>query len=99
MDGTGKWGYMSGQLGICPNLEPAFTKKSQKLISTKAGPQAERALKNMRAVAHNNGFTLNDCVKTLVFLTDMSDFAAVNEAYAEFFPGDDVPARSCVTVM
>ena len=51
----------------------------------------------MQAVAEANGFTLDHAVKTTVFLTDMGDFGAVNEAYAKFFTGD-FPARSCVAV-
>ena len=89
-DGTGTWGYMSGQLGICP--------KKRALVSDDPGLQTERAIKNTQAIAKANGFTMNDCVKTLVFLTSMDDFAAVNKVYAQYFPGDDVPARSCITV-
>ena len=44
-----------------------------------------------------NAATLDQVVKTAVFLTDMADFAAVNEVYCEAF-GDHRPARSCVAV-
>ncbi len=59
--------------------------------------QAEQALKNLGAVLSAAGCTLEDVVKTTVFLTDMGDFAAVNEVYARFFTAD-CPARSAVQV-
>ncbi len=43
------------------------------------------------------GLTFADVVKTTIFLTDLSDFAAVNAIYATRFPADP-PARSCVQV-
>jgi 2-iminobutanoate/2-iminopropanoate deaminase len=44
------------------------------------------------------GSTLASAVKCQVFLKDLSDFVAVNEVYAEFFPGETPPARACVEV-
>ena len=51
----------------------------------------------MKIIVEANGFTLNDAIKTTVFLTDMADFAGVNEVYAKHFTGE-YPARSCVAV-
>ena len=56
-----------------------------------------QALANLRAVLEGAGSSIGDVVKTTVFLTDMSDFATMNELYAEFF-GDHRPARSTVAV-
>ena len=86
----GKWGYSSGALGMCP--------QSGELVSQDVSEQTDRALKNMQAVAEANGFAMSDAVKTMVFLTDMADFAAVNAVYAKYFTGDEPPARSCVAV-
>ncbi len=54
-------------------------------------------LTNVEAILRAAGCTLADIVKTTVFLVDLSDFAAVNEAYAAFFK-EAPPARSCVQV-
>ena len=44
------------------------------------------------------GLTMDHVVKTLVFLKDMGDFAAVNGIYSQYFHGEVLPARSCVAV-
>ena len=67
------------------------------LTSQKPGPQAKRALQNLKALALSNGFKLTDTVKTTVFLVDMAHFAEVNAEYAKFFKTDP-PPRSCVAV-
>lgn len=55
------------------------------------------ALDNIRAILEEAGTSMANVLKTTVFLTDMSDFAAVNEAYAAYFP-ENPPARSCIAV-
>ena len=55
------------------------------------------ALQNVGAILRAAGLDFAQVVKTTVFLTDLADFAAVNQAYAEFF-AQDPPARSCVQV-
>jgi 2-iminobutanoate/2-iminopropanoate deaminase len=60
---------------------------------------ARYSLENCRAVLEAAGAALGNVAKTTVFLTDMADFGAFNEAYAAFFAGTgDPPARSCVQV-
>ncbi len=59
--------------------------------------QAEQSLKNLKAVLEAAGCSLADVVKTTVFLTNMGDFATVNEVYARFFTAE-CPARSAVQV-
>ena len=59
--------------------------------------QAEQSLKNLKAVLEAAGCSLADVAKTTVFLTNMGDFAAVNEVYARFFTAE-CPARSAVQV-
>lgn len=59
--------------------------------------QARRAIENLRAVLSEAGASLENVVKTTVFLKDLNDFAAFNAVYAEFFP-EPFPARSCVEV-
>ncbi|MCL2819980.1 MAG: RidA family protein [Oscillospiraceae bacterium] len=61
------------------------------------GEQTKCCLQNLDAIAHEAGTTIQNAVKLTVFLTDMNDFAEVNTAYTEFFPGIP-PARSCIAV-
>ena len=62
-----------------------------------AAEQAAQSLKNIAAVLAAAGCTMDDVVKTTVFLTDMGKFTEVNEAYAKFFRGA-CPARSAFQV-
>ena len=59
--------------------------------------QARQALTNVKNLIEASGLTLDDVVKTSVFIKNMDDFAKVNEIYATFFT-KDFPARSCVEV-
>ena len=59
--------------------------------------QTHRVLDNVKAILAEAGADFSNVVKTTVFLKDMNDFAAMNEVYATFFPGNP-PARSAVEV-
>ena len=59
--------------------------------------QAEQVISNLKAVLAAAGSDLAHVVKTTCFLTDMGNFSAFNEVYAQRFPGK--PARSCVAVL
>lgn len=59
--------------------------------------QATQALSNLSALLQAAGTSMNNVVKTTVFIKDMNDFAAINEIYATFFDGA-FPSRSCVEV-
>lgn len=80
--------YVSGQLGINPE-----TGKMDEDVLV----QARQGLENLKNILEDAGAGLDTVVKTLVFLTDISDFAEVNKIYAEYF-GENSPARSCVEV-
>ena len=58
--------------------------------------QTHRVCKNLEAVLSAAGTSLKSAVKTVCFLSDMADFAAFNEVYAQYFT--EKPARSCVAV-
>lgn len=58
--------------------------------------QAHRVCKNLEAVLEASGSSLKNVVKTVCFLSDMADFAAFNQVYAQYFT--EKPARSCVAV-
>jgi 2-iminobutanoate/2-iminopropanoate deaminase len=86
---TGSLVFCSGQVA----LEPA----SGALVEGDVRAQTRRALENLSGVLNAAGSSLAQVVKTTVFLVSMSDFTAMNEVYAEFFPGDP-PARSTIAV-
>lgn len=81
------WIYASGQIP----LDPA----SGELETGDIAAQTHRVFQNLRAVLEAAGGGLETVVKTTVFLSDMGDFAAMNEVYAEHF-GDHRPARATV---
>ena len=81
--------YVSGQLPIDP-ATGAFAEGG-------VGAETTQSMKNIAAILAEAGCTLADVVKTTIFLRDLNDFAAVNEAYAAFFPSNP-PARACVQV-
>lgn len=85
---AGELVFVSGQLGI----DPAGGE-----IPADFGAEARRVLTNVEAVLAAAGLGMADVVKTTIFMTDFDDYAAMNEAYAEFF-GASPPARSTVKV-
>jgi 2-iminobutanoate/2-iminopropanoate deaminase len=60
--------------------------------------QTEQVMANLEAVVAAAGAKTQDIVKTTVFLTDMNDFAAMNEVYGRYFDNASAPARACVQV-
>lgn len=80
--------YCSGQIPIVP----ATGELAEGLQA-----QAEQVFANIEAVLAAAGLTMANVVKTTLFLTDLADFAAVNEIYAKHF-ATPYPARSCVQV-
>lgn len=81
--------FVSGQLPINP--------ATGKMVEGDIATRTHQVLANMRAIAEAAGASLNQVVKTTIFLTDLSDFQAMNSAYATYFP-DAPPARSTVQV-
>ncbi len=81
--------FCSGQLG----LDPA----TGNLVEGGVEAQARQALANLRAVLEASGSSMAHVVKTVIFLQDMADFAAVNAVYAQEFLNAP-PARSTVQV-
>jgi len=86
---AGPFLFCSGQIP----LDPA----TGALIHGDVTDQTTQVLNNLRAVLHANSMTLSDVVKTTVFLTDLGDFAAMNDVYSQFFPSPH-PARSTIQV-
>ena len=84
---VGEFVYTSGQVAIDP--------ATGEFIGGGIVEQTERVLKNVAAVLEAAGSSLDQVVKTLVFLADMDDFSAMNDVYGKFFTGAP-PARSTV---
>ena len=80
--------YTSGQIAINP--------ESGSVEAQTITEQTEQVCKNIKAVLEAAGSSLENVVKTVCFLKNMSDFAAFNEVYAQYFT--EKPARSCVAV-
>ncbi len=79
--------FVSGTLGMDP--------KTGELAGPGIEAQASRALENIKAILGEAGMTLENVLKSTVFLRDMNDFAAFNAVYARYFPADP-PARETV---
>ena len=81
--------FVSGQIP----LDPA----SGQLVENTIQAQAARSLENLKAILTQAGGTLDNVVKTTVFLKDMEDFVEMNRVYKTYFP-ENCPARSAVQV-
>jgi len=81
--------FCSGQVPLDPG--------TGKLVAGSIGDQTRRCLENLGVVAAAAGASLDDAVRMGIYVTDMSTFAEVNEAYGTFF-ADGPPARSTVGV-
>jgi len=86
---AGDWLFVSGQIALDP--------VTGELVNENAAAQAARVLENIGAILRAAGMDYADVVKTTIFLTDLRDFAAVNEVYARYF-SERPPARSTVQV-
>ena len=81
--------WLSGQIPLVP--------ATMKLVEGGITAQATQVFDNLTAVASAASCTLDDAVKINISLTDMNDFAAVNEVMAQFL-SEPFPARACVQV-
>ena len=80
--------FTSGQIPLNP--------ATGQLEGSDITKQAHRVCKNLEAVLSASGASLKSAVKTVCYLSNMADFAAFNEVYAQYFT--EKPARSCVAV-
>jgi 2-iminobutanoate/2-iminopropanoate deaminase len=81
--------FVSGQVPLDPSRG--------EMVSGEIEEQVERVLKNLKAILESGGAELRSVVKTTVYLSDLADFARMNEVYSRYF-GADPPARSTVEV-
>jgi 2-iminobutanoate/2-iminopropanoate deaminase len=81
--------FVSGQLALLPG--------QKELMGGEIGAQTEQVIANLRAILEEAGSSLDQLVKTTVFLQNLDDFAGMNEVYAKHV-GSTPPARSTVEV-
>ena len=86
---AGGFVFVSGQLPLLPG--------HTELMGGEIGPQTEQVFANLRAILEEAGSSLDQLVKTTVFLQNLGDFAGMNEVYAKHV-GSAPPARSTVEV-
>lgn len=86
---TGDLLFVSGQIP----LDPA----TGELVQSGIQAETERVMENLSAILKEAGMDFSHVVKSSIFLTDMHQFAQVNEVYARYFP-ENAPARECVQV-
>jgi 2-iminobutanoate/2-iminopropanoate deaminase len=85
---SGEFLYISGQIAL--DLDGNIVGESVEV-------QTEQALKSLKAILEDSGYSLSDVVKTTVLLKNMDDFNAMNYIYAEFFESSK-PARAAFEV-
>ncbi len=86
----------AGGFIFCSGQIP-FDPETGRLVTGGIEEATERCLLNLKAVVEAAGARLEDAVRVTVYLTDMSQFGAVNEVYERFFPSEP-PSRVCVEV-
>jgi 2-iminobutanoate/2-iminopropanoate deaminase len=86
---AGDFVFLSGQIP----LDPA----TGEIVQGDVAAQTKRVMQNLGAVLQAAGLAFQDVVKCTIYLADLADFAAVNEAYGRYFPKDP-PARATVQV-
>lgn len=82
--------YTSGQIAIDPKTEELKIESIQEETKT--------VMENLKAVLKAAKMDFSDVIKASIFLSDMENFAAVNEIYSTYFNNETAPARECVQV-
>ena len=90
-------GIRSGSLLFCSGQIP-LDPSTGEIVKDDVEGQTRRCLENLAAVCEAAGGSLVDAVRCTVYLTDMNDFARVNEVYGSFFDGAEPPARVAIGV-
>ena len=85
----GQFLYTSGQIALNP--------ENMEMMNGGIEEETEWVLKNLEAILKADGISLAHVIKTTVYLTDLGEFARMNQVYEKFF-GETKPARACVQV-
>lgn len=81
--------FVSGQIAINPTTGELDTSNIEN--------ETVRVMENIKAIVEETGMTMNDIVKSSIFLIDMNNFGKVNEVYGKYFPSNP-PARETIQV-
>ncbi len=82
--------YTSGQIAINP--------KNGELVLDDIKKETEQVMQNLKAILEEVGMSFENVIKTTIFLSNMNNFAQVNEVYGSYFNEDTAPARETVAV-
>lgn len=88
---TGQMLFVAGQIALDPS--------TGEIIGVgDVAKQTQQVMANLEAILKAAGADFQDVVKTTVFLTDLNNFASMNQIYAQYFDEEIAPARACVEV-
>ena len=87
---AGSFLFVSGQIALTPD--------TGELVLSDIKSETKRVMENIGAILESAGLGFNDVVKSSIFLTDIGNFATVNEVYGQYFPEHTAPARETVQV-
>ena len=82
--------YTSGQIAINP--------KTNELVLTDVKTETKQVMENLKAILEAAGMTFENVIKTSIFISDMHNFAQINEVYSQYVNEDIAPARETVEV-
>lgn len=82
--------YVSGQIALDP--------ETGELNTGELEAETVQVLENLKAIITEAGLTLENVVKTSIFISDMNNFGEINEVYSRYFEADNAPARETVEV-
>jgi 2-iminobutanoate/2-iminopropanoate deaminase len=85
----GDFVYVAGEKGISPD--------TGKIVDGGIEPETRQTLNNVKAILEEAGLSMDDAIRSVVYMTDLSDFAKMNAVYAEYFTVDP-PGRTTVEV-
>ena len=87
---TGNFIFVAGEKGIDPQTD--------KIVEGGIAAETRQTLENVKAILDAAGATMDNAVRSVVYMTDMGEFSQMNEVYAEYF-NQAPPGRSCVQVV
>ena len=82
--------YISGQIPLIPD--------TMEILNSTIEEEADLVMNNLKAILETAQMTFKNVVKTSIFLSDMNDFAKVNDIYGRYFDNDFAPARETIAV-
>jgi len=87
---TGNMLFISGQIAINPKTSELETKNLEE--------ETKLVMENLKAILTEAGMTFENVIKTSIFISDMNNFAKINQVYGNYFNANTAPARETVEV-